>query len=136
MVNSKLISVLVFGICTISIARTQDWQWQNPLPQGNSLTSVYFPDSNTWYAVGNCCTVLKTTDEGTNWTILESGTTKCLASVYFTDVNICYAVGDAGTIIKTINGGETWTPLFPGTSNSLTTIFFPDVNTGYSVGWS
>ena len=55
------------------------WRWQNPLPCGNSLSSVYFTDNNTGYAVGFTGTILKTIDGGATWTIYSSGPTNWLA---------------------------------------------------------
>jgi hypothetical protein len=49
--------------------------------------------------------MLKTTNGGTNWVALSSGTIWNLYSVYFTDANTGYAVGAVGTILKTTNGG-------------------------------
>ncbi|MCK4548296.1 MAG: hypothetical protein KAW17_12745, partial [Candidatus Eisenbacteria sp.] len=40
------------------------WFWQNPLPQGNSLSDVCFTDANTGTAVGAIGTILRTTDGG------------------------------------------------------------------------
>ena len=119
-----LISGLSFG----------QWTWQNPLPQGNSLNSVHFPDANTGYAVSDYGSILKTTNGGTTWTVKSNGTNNNLCSVYFTNSNTGYAVGVYGTIIKTINGGNTWTTLSSGTTQYLRSIYFYDVNTGYAVG--
>ena len=35
------------------------WTWQNPLPQGNNLNSVFFIDSLSGWAVGEHGTILK-----------------------------------------------------------------------------
>jgi hypothetical protein len=43
------------------------WFWQNPLPTGNSLKSVYFTDSNTGWAVGDVGIIFKTTNIGGKW---------------------------------------------------------------------
>jgi photosystem II stability/assembly factor-like uncharacterized protein len=51
------------------------WFWQNPLPQGNPLSSVYFTDSNTGWAVGDAGTILRTTDGGNRWISQSSGAT-------------------------------------------------------------
>ena len=68
--------------------------------------SVYFPDASTGYAVGNNGRIiLNTTDGGTSWIPLSSGTSEYLYSVYFTDANTGYVVGGYGTILKTTNGG-------------------------------
>jgi hypothetical protein len=115
------------------------------------LSSVYFPDANTGYAVGEAGTILKTNNAGTTWTVLSSGTINYLYSVYFTDSNTGYAVGDLGTILKTSNAGTTWTALSSGTTEILKSVYFPeaytpgisshlssvhftDANTGYAVG--
>ncbi|MEI6900357.1 MAG: hypothetical protein WCL00_10805 [Bacteroidota bacterium] len=41
------IALLLTGISSFA-----QWEWQNPLPQGNGLSSVYFTDANTGYTVG------------------------------------------------------------------------------------
>jgi photosystem II stability/assembly factor-like uncharacterized protein len=113
-----------------------------------NLNSTYFPDAKTGYVVGGThfcigdgggeCTqnqiILKTTDGGTIWTALSSGTNIPLYSVYFTNANIGYAVGWGGTILKTSDAGNTWIASPSGTSNLLRSVYFTDANTGYVVG--
>jgi photosystem II stability/assembly factor-like uncharacterized protein len=81
------------------------------------LPSFYYIDNNTGYQVGDSGIILKTTDGGTTWNSLTSGTTKKLNSVFFTDANVGYVVGgweccpDYGEyepyaiILKTVNAG-------------------------------
>jgi len=38
------------------------WFWQNPLPQGNALNGVAFPDAMHGWAVGASGAILATTD--------------------------------------------------------------------------
>ncbi|MDD5569648.1 MAG: YCF48-related protein [Bacteroidales bacterium] len=104
----------------------------------NCLFSVYFPNKNIGYIVGDKGIIIKTTNGGVNWTTQTSGTSNALRSVYFTDVNIGYAVGDPkDSIFKTTNGGVNWTTQTSGTINKyLYSVYFPDVNTGYIVGQS
>jgi len=109
------------------------WTWQNPLPQCNSLNSVFFSGANTGYAAGDCGILLKTINGGTTWSILPSGTTHSLRSICFTDFNTGYAVGEGGVIIKTTNGGINWSTLSTGTIESLSSVYFTDANTGYTV---
>ena len=85
------------------------WRWQNPLPQGNLLESVFFTDSNTGYAVGNAGTILKTADGGVTWSIYSSGPINQLNSVFFTDANTGFAAGTGSTgdlILKTSDAGN------------------------------
>ena len=114
-------------------------------PTGLGLTSLFFVDANTGYAVGNNdgsggnAVVIKTTDGGTNWSAQTSGTTNNLTSVYFVDANTGYAVDDASitgnaTIIKTTNGGTDWATQTSGTLSALQSVCFVNANTGYAVG--
>jgi photosystem II stability/assembly factor-like uncharacterized protein len=60
-------------ICLLApAARAQDamrgWQWQNPLPQGNSINSIKFaPDKKHGWAVGSNGVVLTTDNGGFEW---------------------------------------------------------------------
>jgi photosystem II stability/assembly factor-like uncharacterized protein len=98
-----------------------------------NLNSVYFPEANLGYAVGNNGTILKTITGGVTWDSMPSGTTVPLNSVYFTDAITGYAVS-WGTILKTINGGTNWSETPVQAEVCLNSVFFPDANTGYIVG--
>jgi len=116
--------------------KSSDWKWQNPYPQGNPLYSVKFLSTDVGWSVGECGTILKTTDGGTTWIQQSSKTTNVLLSVSFTDSNNGTVVGDFGTILKTTNGGSTWSSQSSGTTNALYGIIFTDVNTGTAVGYN
>ena len=111
------------------------WFWQNPLPQGNTLQSVCFIDNNTGYAVGWLGTIIKTTDGGSNWSILNSGTLNYLSAVQFPlDAQTGYAVGNKGSILKTTNNGATWVGQFSDSLHFFSSICFPvDAQTGYVI---
>ena len=76
-----------------------------------------FTDANNGTAVGECGTILRTTNGGTTWTSQTSGTTNSLWGVSFTDANNGTAVGAYGTILRTTNGGTNWTSQTSGTTN-------------------
>src|ERR1035438_8612212 len=86
----KLICILML---LSPIAAFSQWTWQNPLPQGNILTSVYFTDTNHGCAVGESGTIVKTADGGSTWTLQNSGTMQRLTSVAFLNSTTGYAVG-------------------------------------------
>src|ERR1019366_4854249 len=105
------------------------------------LSSVYFTNTDTVYIGGGLNPnssgggmVFKTTNGGTNWTALTSGTTSVFNSIFLTDMNTVYAVGGVGDILKTSNGGTKWDTIVSRTSNNLNSVFFPDTYTGYAVG--
>jgi hypothetical protein len=107
------------------------------LPQGNSLSSVSFADSNTGYTVGDYGTIIKTTDGGTTRTdiSLASGG---LACVFFTAPQTGYIGGSVNqgnsSILKTTDGGISWQICSEQSQNGINGIFFTDANTGYAVG--
>jgi photosystem II stability/assembly factor-like uncharacterized protein len=81
--------------------------------------------------------ILKTTNGGTNWSLLNTGTTEAIRSLYFVDANTGYAVGgytSGGVILKTTNAGATWTSQVSGSNKWLNSVYFTDMNTGYAVG--
>jgi len=81
-----------------------NWQWRNPLPQGNLLNGVTYGDG-TFVAVGDCSTIL-TSPDGEEWTIKNSGTTYDLQRVTYGNGTFV-AVGYNGAIL-TSPDGEAW----------------------------
>ena len=105
-----------------------------PTETDNPLSSVFFTDDNTGYAVGWMGTGIKTTDGGTTWTNLPIETMRDLNSIYFPTSNSGYVVDEGGEIIKTTDAGNSWTFDSSGTWNDLMSVFFTDSTTGYVVG--
>jgi len=128
---------LSFVFCLLlftSIQAQQAWQWQNPLPQGNDLESVYSFNQTTAIAVGAIGIIIKTTNGGCSWEFKNSGTKEGLKDVFFVDSQTGWIAGDNGIILKTGDGGGTWiiqnsTPVY-----SLNAIHFINANTGWAVG--
>ncbi len=109
----------------------QGWYWRNPLPQGNDLKSIKFINSSTGYSVGKCGTILKTSNGGSSWIILNSNTSSDLNCCDFVNAETGYAVGYPSTIIKTVNGGLNWTLLNFNIPNSqLLGVSFINATTG------
>src|SRR5262249_12844303 len=102
---------LFFGIAGVGTSEPTEggWFWQNPRPQGNSLTGGSFVDASTGTVVGDLGTIVRTTDGGATWTQQRSGTTNGLLGVSFVDASTGTAVGEFGTIVRTTDGGATWT---------------------------
>jgi len=122
--------VIVFS----SILYSQNWVWQNPLPQGKSLKNIFAVNESIAFAVGDNGTVLKTLDEGENWLILSSGVSTKLNSCFFVTENIGYIAGDDGKILKTTNGGSSFTQLDSKSSADIHTLFFFNELSGYAAG--
>jgi photosystem II stability/assembly factor-like uncharacterized protein len=83
------------------------WQWGNPLPQGNTLHAMSFAGASG-YAAGDFGTLLHTTDGGTTWSGLLSGTFTDLTEVQAIDADSVFAAG--GCVARRSNDdGKTFT---------------------------
>ena len=117
------------------------WVWQNPLPQGNDLNGVAFPDATHGWAVGDQGTILATSDGGATWSAQSSGTTAYLTAVAFADASHGWVVGTNSSegnsvILATSDGGATWTKQSLGTTAYyyLYGVAFADASHGWVVG--
>lgn len=134
----RIYILLVVGLLTLlassrSLAQTT-WQWQNPLPQGNDLNDIHVFSSDSAIAVGWTGTILKTTDGGSSWDIIQSGTKAILRSLCFIDNNSGWIVGDSGIVLKTTDNGDNWTRYSVGSFiYSLWSVHFIDNNNGWAV---
>ncbi len=131
---SKIIFVTLFLFTNISLAQ-YNWEWQNPKPQGNNLSAIYFTDSNTGYFTGMGGAILKTTDGGISWISQDSNINEILFSTKFVNRDTGFIVGGYGTILKTTNGGNEWINKSVSPDNHFENLFFTDETTGYIVGW-
>jgi photosystem II stability/assembly factor-like uncharacterized protein len=98
---------------------TYTYTWTNQTPGAGvttaNLYAVSFVDNNLGYAVGDGGVVIKTTNGGTNWTRISSGTAGInINAVSITDDGLRgLAVGDAGAVFRTTNGGLNWASVGP-----------------------
>jgi photosystem II stability/assembly factor-like uncharacterized protein len=127
-----LFTITLSFIISCSFAQ---WEWQNPLPQGNSLNSLSVIEDEIW-AVGENGTIIYSPDGGISWELQNSDISEHLNDVCFVDSEYGWAISDK-SIIYTIDGGENWT-LSEKTRlpDAYTSICFIDRLTGWIVGWS
>ncbi len=81
-------------------------------PGGQSLTGFAGGESVTYMGDG---IVIKTTDGGTTWSQLWTGTDQGIEGISFPDLNTGYVCGWSSYFAKTTNGGVSWTAQTPGT---------------------
>ena len=124
-----LFLLILGGASSVYADYLDEWQWRNPLPQGNTLSGVVY-GSNTFVAVGGYGTIL-TSPDGETWTIKTTGISSKLNGVTYGN-NTFVAVGGYGTIL-TSPDGETWTSRISGTSNWLGGVTYVN-NTFVAVG--
>jgi len=129
---------LLFTFTIFTNVGFPQWLTINPLPQPNSLKDVFALDSANVIAVGYQGTIIKTTNAGTNWGVLNNvgGTNDYLYSVCFADYNTGWCVG-YNLILKTTDGGNSWaTQQFPTfvITPRFNSVYFIDNSTGWAVG--
>ena len=119
---------------TTTRASSPSWIWQNPLPQGNPLSSVSCSNSHTCIAVGILGAIIATSDGGASWHSQISGTSNDLLDVSCASSSVCVAVGKAGTILVTENGGDSWQRPVSGTPGDLSGVSCPSISHCVVVG--
>ncbi len=112
----------------------ESYTWINPLPQGNHLNAVCFSASNTVYAAGERGTIIKSTNAGETWDLLQQYTFQDLNGVFFLDSDLGFAAGDSGTVLRTSNGGISWVNVSIEGQEQLLDVFLIDEHTGISCG--
>lgn len=112
------------------------WQWVNPLPQGNPLNGVWALNRDTIVAVGDVGTVIRTSNGGSTWQVVQSvaGITDQLFAVQFVTPSLGFAVGEIGWILRTSDGGATWAPQSDPKVNDLFAVDFISSTVGWAAG--
>ena len=127
--------VLIFSACLFyCISVYSQWEWSNPLPQGNTLKEIFFLDQNTGYIVGNKGSLLKTNNGGDSFELIDVGTDEDLNGVYFLNDQLGFIAASRGTVFKTQDGGQTWIRLDLPAGFDLTQVYFINENIGFAGG--
>jgi len=121
--QGKLLKRLfVAALCVSSVtafSQADGWQWQNPYLQGNDLNSIVMNGSIGW-AVGAMGTVMKTTNEGFDWELIDLGTSENFNCIYMEEITgHGWIVGNNGLVFYTDNGGDSWVKQRSGTNEIL-----------------
>ena len=126
----------VFIALTITSQSFSQWEWLNPRPHGNANNRIAFgSNSDTYTIVGNAGIIMKTTNDGVDWSIQNSGTGNNLKDIYISG-NEGVAVGNFGTILRTTDEGSNWESINTGRTIHLTAVAFPTSNIGVITGWN
>ncbi len=132
--------IVSFAITSIALAAvltpltSAQWNWQSPVPQGNTLLHAWFNDSTHGWAVGEYGTVLRTTTGGATWYEQEYGRTDNMLSVVMVSDTEGWAVGDNGVILHTIDAGDDWLEQSSGVTIGLNAVVFLDNLNGWVSG--
>lgn len=108
--GNRIVAVGDRGYIVYSDSNGDTWE-RAKTPTGVALlTSVHFSDANTAWAVGHDSVILKSTDQGKEWTQSYAAPKdqRPLLDILFLDANTGFAVGAYGAFYETSDGGKTW----------------------------
>jgi len=99
----------ILTLCSISFSGI-DAQWIQQVSGTNApLTSIHFYNENTGICVGGSSIILKTTNGGSNWSVITSPVTMNFDYVrMFSTGNIITGSVSSYTVLRTSNGGNSW----------------------------
>jgi photosystem II stability/assembly factor-like uncharacterized protein len=119
-------------------ALSQDWFWQNPLPQGNDLNDVHALDALTAIAAGDHASIVQTTDGGATWfqVLTNADPEADFQSVYFLNGQNGWIAGSGGVVLKTVNGGLSWAVSEVPGMPDIRSVFFVSSLKGWMAGSS
>ena len=128
----KIIYFFLFLILPISANAQTGWAWQNPLPQGNELTSITSYNL-LMFAVGRGGAIIKSTNNGINWQNLLTNNFDTYKKVYFINQNVGFIIRNDNTIFRTNNSGTSWDSIY-SPNISVRSLCFKNANTGIIIG--
>ncbi len=113
--------------------------WSSQVSPVGSLLSVKAVNSNVAWAVGNGGAIIRTTDGGTNWEVINSGIigTQDLYNVTALDSDTAYTTSTPTTttyIYRTTNGGTSWQQVFTQSGGFINAIHMFDATNGIAQG--
>ncbi|MBN1633105.1 MAG: T9SS type A sorting domain-containing protein [Ignavibacteria bacterium] len=99
-----------------------NWTQWSQVTSGSAqnLNCIAF-DTNVALIAGNNGTILRSTDKGNNWSVINPGVTNNLNFVYMDRYYFqkCWITGDNGLILKSTNAGLNWIQVPSGTTANL-----------------
>jgi photosystem II stability/assembly factor-like uncharacterized protein len=129
--KKKLFAAGCYLLLSLLLINGSNAQWisQNS-GTSNDLYSICGLDENNIYIWGNNNVLLKTTNGGNNWTVINTGITYPLVRCHFININTGWA--SLHKIYKTTNGGLNWTMQTNYDSTySFTWFYFINEQTGW-----
>jgi photosystem II stability/assembly factor-like uncharacterized protein len=132
-----VLCIAVGSLSTGGRVRAQDGAWRVatylPRPTPAQLNSIAAVPGLT-LAVGESGVAIGSSDSGSTWSPVSTGTTRSLRGVAFVDRSTAVAVGLEGTITRTADGGHTWASVSSPVTSALRAVAFLPNGVGVAVG--
>ena len=114
-------------------ARSADWLWQHPVPQGNTLRAAALgPES--LIATGDYGTFVRFQRKTRKWQHVAGPTQEHLKALASVSATTWVAAGAAGTILRSTDSGSSWAARESGTNADLYGLGFGGPDVGAAVG--
>ena len=81
--------------------------------------ALYFLDVNTGWLLTDKQKILRTSNAGNNWDVINLNVSQFLSSIYFADLNNGWISGDSGIILMTSNGCSNWSTINTGINSRI-----------------
>ncbi len=95
------------------------WTELNPKVPRVDYLGINFVNTDTGWACGDLGTIIKTTDGGQSWNILETNTTTPILKVRSYNGQVVIAAGFNGLILRSTDGGESWSEVTSNLTGDL-----------------
>ena len=97
------------------------WLWQNPLPQGDTITDLCSTGASTVWATTVSGDILESSDGGATWARrgYEPGGAHAVA---FADATIGWVATGSDMVLHTTDGGDTWSAVSVGGGRSISAL--------------
>ena len=90
------------------------WTELNPKIPRITYAGIYFVNKDTGWAVGDLGAVIKTTDGGENWRVIQTNTVTPILKIRSYNGQIVIAGGYNGLILRSTDGGESFSEIASG----------------------
>lgn len=126
-----------------------DWASDTSDFNGYELRDIHFANTTHGWAAGDSGLVVKSTDGGQNWQLVDPPTGYDIGTIQFVNESVGYLCGGElhfkdlpypldstyshGVILKTVDSGQSWQTLFADTV-MIHQIHFINAQTGWAVG--
>jgi photosystem II stability/assembly factor-like uncharacterized protein len=125
--------LFLFALASTAYAQT-GWIEVSKPSNVSAIFDVVQVDAQSVFATGEKSVIARSTDGGSNWTILRCAIGADISSVCFSTPTRGWVAGASGTIARSVDGGESWAFQESGVTNALQKLWFTDSLNGWAVG--